>query len=114
MSDARVRRLDWGRRALEAYVSSLVHIAGENRQAALLVEGRVDRALSSILAHPRIGTPGLRRNERICPPLELSRPRGFKRGPGLQSLALKRLASLLTNQSIKNVFLSENYGLSSQ
>lgn len=65
MSDARVRRLDWGRRALEAYVSSLVHIAGDSRQAALLIEARVDRALSSIVAHPGIGTPGLRRNERV-------------------------------------------------
>jgi hypothetical protein len=67
MSDARIRRLDWGRRALQAYVSSLVHIAGESRQTALLVEARVDRALSLIVAHPGIGTPGPRRNERIFP-----------------------------------------------
>jgi hypothetical protein len=67
MSGARVRRLEWGRRALEAYISSLVHIAGESRQAAVLIEARVDRALSSIVAVPGIGTPGLRRNERIFP-----------------------------------------------
>jgi hypothetical protein len=65
MNDARIRRLDWGRRALEAYVSTLVRIASESRQAALLVEARVDRALSSIVARPGIGTPGLRRNERV-------------------------------------------------
>ena len=65
MSGASARRLDWGRRALDAYVSTLIHIGSENRQSAYLVEERVDRALALILAHPGLGTPGPRRNERI-------------------------------------------------
>ena len=65
MSGASARRLDWGRRALDAYVSTLIHIGSENRQAAYLVEERVDRALALILAHPGIGSPSARRNERI-------------------------------------------------
>ena len=65
MSGASARRLDWGRRALDAYVSTLIHIGSENRQAAYLVEERVDRALALILSHPGLGTPGPRRNERV-------------------------------------------------
>ena len=64
MSGASARRLDWGRRALDAYVSTLVHIASGDRRSAYLVEERVDRALELILAHPGIGSPGPRRNER--------------------------------------------------
>ena len=56
MSGASARRLDWGRRALDAYVSTLIHIGSENRQSAYLVEERVDRALALILAHPGLGT----------------------------------------------------------
>ncbi|HTQ77008.1 MAG TPA: type II toxin-antitoxin system RelE/ParE family toxin [Burkholderiales bacterium] len=65
MNGASARRLDWNRRALDAYVSILVRIASEDRRTAFLVEERIDRALASILAHPRIGTPGPRRGERI-------------------------------------------------
>ncbi len=64
MSDDREKRLDWGRHALDAYVSTLIHIASEDRRSAYLVEDRVDRALALIRAHPGLGTPGPRRNER--------------------------------------------------
>lgn len=65
MSGASPKRLDWQRRALDAYVSTLINIASENRRTAYLVEERVDRALALILAHPGLGTPGPKRNERI-------------------------------------------------
>ena len=65
MSGGSAKRLDWGRRALDAYVSTLIHIASADRRSAYLVEERVDRALALILAHPGIGSPSPRRNERI-------------------------------------------------
>jgi plasmid stabilization system protein ParE len=64
MSGASARRLDWRKHALDAYVSTLIYIASENRQAADLVEERVDRVLALILAHPGLGSPGPRRTER--------------------------------------------------
>ena len=65
MNGVRARRLDWGRRALDAYLATLTYISAENRPAAYLVEERVDRALALILLHPGLGTRSPRRNERI-------------------------------------------------
>lgn len=65
MSGARARQLDWGRRALDAYLSTLIHIGSEDRRTAYLVEERVNHALALILAHPGLGTPSPRRNQRI-------------------------------------------------
>ena len=65
MTGARAKRLDWGRRALDAYIATLIHIASEDRRTAELVEGRVDRALKMIVTQPGIGTSSSRRNERI-------------------------------------------------
>ena len=87
MSDDREKRLDWGRHALDAYVSTLIHIASEDRRSAYLVEDRVDRALALIRAHPGLGTPGPRRNERTfaIPKLSIAGPSPnsmFRRGIG--------------------------------
>ena len=64
MSGVRVKRLDWGRRALDAYLATLGRIASENPRTAYLVEERVNHAIALILAHPGLGTPSPRRNER--------------------------------------------------
>lgn len=64
MNDGSVKRLEWGRRALDAFVATLIEIAGEDRRAAGAVEERVDHALALIVRHPGLGTPLSSRNER--------------------------------------------------
>jgi plasmid stabilization system protein ParE len=65
MPGTRRKPLDWAPHAGAAYHQTLAIIAAEDPAAANAVRERVNRALESIAAFPRIGTPGHRRSERI-------------------------------------------------
>lgn len=58
------KRLEWSRRAAEAYVSTLATIADQDPATANSIRQRVTRALALIQSHPSLGTPTPRRGER--------------------------------------------------
>src|SRR5437667_455184 len=64
---AREKRLEWAPRALDAYLRTLVRIAGQDSFTAREFVERVERSLSAILSHPGLGTPATRRGERRYP-----------------------------------------------
>ncbi len=61
------KRLEWAPRALEAYLATLAHIAGEDAFTVQQFVERVERSLALILTQPGIGTPATRRGERRYP-----------------------------------------------
>ena len=67
MQGAASKRLEWTRKAFEAYYSTLKRIAEDDLRTAELVRERVERALALIQSQPGIGTPALRRGERRYP-----------------------------------------------
>ena len=64
MPSGPAKRLEWSRRALDAYLASLERIAEEDPRSADLVRERVERALELICGQPGLGTPAQRTGER--------------------------------------------------
>ena len=67
MPSGPAKRLEWSRRALDAYLSSLARIGDEDPRSAELVRERVEHALELIRVQPGLGTPAQRRGERRFP-----------------------------------------------
>ena len=61
------KRLEWGPRALDAYLATLARIADEDPFTAQRFVERVERSLAAILSQPAIGTPATRLGERRYP-----------------------------------------------
>ena len=64
MAAAGAKPLDWSPGARRAFLETLARILQDDPHAAELVLARTERAIAMIQAHPRLGTPTPRRNER--------------------------------------------------
>lgn len=67
MHGAASKRLEWTRRAAQAYHATIARVAEDDPLTAQLLQERVERALSLIQLQPGMGTPALRRGERRFP-----------------------------------------------